>query len=145
MNHIYHQLILEHNRSPRNRGRLADATHVAEVVNPTCGDRLRIAVQVDGAGRLVAVAFDGDSCAIATAAASLMTEAVCGRDVAVVQALGSEFRRFIERGEPLRNASLQALAPLASVRDYPGRKRCATLPWEALAEALHNIKERADV
>ena len=142
MNHIYHQLILEHNRNPRNRGGLAEATHVAEMVNPTCGDRLRVAVQVDSAGRLLAVAFEGDSCAIATAAASLMTDVVRDLDIVVMQALGCEFRRFIESAEPLSSASLQALAPLGTVRDYPGRKRCATLPWEALSKAL---KERADV
>ena len=144
MNHVYHQLILEHNRTPSNRGALAGATHIAEVFNPTCGDRIRVDLRIDTAGRLERIAFDGDICAVATASASLMTEALDGGDAVAFEALAAEFRRFIEAGEPLTHERSSGLEPLGSVRDYPGRKRCATLPWEALVEAVYNSKEETD-
>ena len=131
---LYRDVIVDHNRSPRNRGRLAAPTHSAEGNNPLCGDQLRIFVDVreDVVREL---RFEGSGCAISTASASLMSEAVKGRSRAEVQALfDAVHRMLVERGEI--PASLGKLAALGGVREFPARVKCASLCWHTLAAAL---------
>jgi len=132
---LYQEVLLDHYRSPRNQGRLGSATGRAEGHNPLCGDR--IAVEVDVAGeRLNGVAFEGGGCAISTASASLMTEAVRGRSVAEVAALFEEFRKAVT-GDPGADVEpLGKLAVLCGVKDFPMRVKCATLAWHTLLAAL---------
>jgi nitrogen fixation NifU-like protein len=135
---LYEDVILEHARRPRNRGRLTQATHGAAVDNPLCGDTIRLDVEVVEGG-IRAATFEGHACAIATASASLLTVHVRGRPLA-------DARVMLERMDALcagppaaaeaAGTALGELAVFAGVRRYPLRVRCATLAWDALRRAL---------
>jgi nitrogen fixation protein NifU and related proteins len=131
---LYRDVIVDHNRSPRNRGRLPAATHHAEGDNPLCGDRLRLDVEV--AGNVIRdLRFEGSGCAISTASASLMSEAVKGRTRAETAELFSAVHRMLT-GETSDSARLGKLAALAGVRAFPARVKCASLCWHTLSAAL---------
>jgi nitrogen fixation NifU-like protein len=134
---LYQELILDHNRRPRNRGTLPDATHHAEGRNPLCGDKIAIYLQVDD-GRVTEARFDGAGCAISTASASLMTESLKGKTVAEVRALFEDFRALVmgKAGPSSAPAALGKLAALRGVCEYPVRVKCATLAWHTLLAAL---------
>jgi nitrogen fixation NifU-like protein len=132
---LYQEVLLDHYRSPRNRGRVAGATGRAEGHNPLCGDRIAVEVAVLEE-RLQEVAFEGTGCAISTASASLMTEAVQGRTVPEITALFDEFRKAVT-GDPTADVEpLGKLAVLCGVKDFPMRVKCATLAWHTLVAAL---------
>ena len=135
---LYQEVILDHCKRPRNFGPLADADHAAEGYNPLCGDRIKVYVALDGE-RLAGLAFEGSGCAISTASASLMTEALAGRTVPEAQELFGEVHEMLT-GDPSRRAetgeSLGKLAALAGVREFPVRVKCATLAWHTLQAAL---------
>lgn len=134
---LYQEVILDHNRRPRNWGVLPDATRVAQGHNPLCGDRLILHVRVEG-DRLAAVSFEGSGCAISKASASLMTDAVKGRtrdDIAVLfDRVHHMLTTPIDR--PIDETGLGKLAVLAGVREFPTRVKCASLPWHTLKSAL---------
>jgi len=131
---LYRDVIVDHNRSPRNRGRLPAATHHADGDNPLCGDRLRL--DLDIAGDVIRdLRFEGSGCAISTASASLMSEAVKGKTRAEVADLFGAVHRMLT-GEAGDAARLGKLAALAGVREYPARVKCASLPWHTLNAAL---------
>lgn len=133
---MYQERILAHFRTPHGRGLPTDgATRVGERRNPLCGDAIRIGAVLDGA-RVAAVGFDGSGCSIATASASMLTEAVRGRSVEEVHAIADAVERLL-RGEPVPEAELPGDLPaLAGVARHPQRIGCARLPWQALADAL---------
>ncbi|TCO38929.1 SUF system NifU family Fe-S assembly protein [Dokdonella fugitiva] len=130
---LYPQLVLEHRRNPRNRGRLDACTHAADGVNPLCGDRLRIELRcVDG--RIAELRHSGEACAVTVATASMLGELVEGLDAAAVEVLGGRFAAYIEgRGDA---AGLEALAAMAGLQQHPARRKCALLPWATLRAAL---------
>ncbi len=131
---LYRDVIVDHNRSPRNRGRLPAATHHAEGDNPLCGDRLRLDVEV--AGDVIRdLRFEGSGCAISTASASLMSEAVKGRTRAETAELFGAVHRMLT-GETAGSTQLGKLAALAGVRSFPARVKCASLCWHTLNAAL---------
>lgn len=137
---LYQEVILDHNKRPRNRGRLDNPTHSADGNNPLCGDRLKLYLKVQD-GRIVEARFEGMGCAISTASASLMTEVIVGRTVSEVEALFEEFHNMLT-GDPSIAAQappeLGKLAVFSGVREYPVRVKCATLAWHTLEAALHN-------
>jgi nitrogen fixation protein NifU and related proteins len=137
---LYRDVILDHNRNPRNFGRLESGrTGVelrrAEGHNPLCGDRLTVFVALDGE-RVADIRFEGSGCAISTASASLMTEAVKGRDRAAVRALFDKVHALLTRPETAPDAALGKLAALGGVSEFPARVKCATLSWHTLNAAL---------
>lgn len=132
---LYQEVLLDHSRRPRNFGELARPTGRAEGHNPLCGDRVTIEVASDGE-RLREIAIRGTGCAISTASASLMSEAVQGLSLAEIAALSERFRDLLTRkgtGDPEDLGKLQVFAGVA---DFPMRVKCATLPWHALEAAL---------
>jgi nitrogen fixation NifU-like protein len=131
---LYRDVIVDHNRSPRNRGRIAGASHHAEGDNPLCGDRLRLDVELDG-DVIRDLRFEGSGCAISTASASLMSEAVKGRTRAEAAELFGSVHRMLT-GEPPDALGLGKLAALAGVRAFPARVKCASLAWHTLNAAL---------
>jgi nitrogen fixation protein NifU and related proteins len=139
---LYQEVILDHHRRPRNRGTLAEPVHRAEGSNPLCGDQLTIYVRLNG-DVIEEVAFEGSGCAISTAAASLMTEAIKGKTVSEAQALFERYHRVLteEGGEADASRALGKLAVLSGVRQYPVRVKCATLCWHALKAALEDRQE----
>ncbi|QID16163.1 SUF system NifU family Fe-S cluster assembly protein [Nitrogeniibacter mangrovi] len=137
---LYQELILDHGRRPRNFGPLPEANRDAEGVNPLCGDQLHLHLKVED-GRIVDLRFDGHGCAISTASASLMTQALKGRTVAEAEALFDAFHALMT-GTPAPDAApLGKLEVLAGVREFPTRIKCATLAWHTLAAALHGGDE----
>lgn len=132
---LYQQTILDHSREPRNFGPLAGANRNAEGYNPLCGDR--IALHLDVADGVIRNArFEGAGCAIETASASLMTEAIKGlREDEALQLL--ERMRAMLTG--VAAAEPGKLAALAGVREFPQRIKCATLPWHTMAAALRDV------
>lgn len=132
---LYQEVLLDHYRSPRNRGHLESVTGRAEGHNPLCGDRIEVEVEVDE-GRLRNVAFEGSGCAISTASASLMTEAIAGLAEEEIAALFEQFRKAVT-GDPAADLEpLGKLAVLCGVKDFPMRVKCATLAWHTLLAAM---------
>lgn len=134
---LYQQVILEHNRKPRNFGKLEPCTHHAEGHNPLCGDQLELTLVVAD-GVIQDLKFEGTGCAIDVASASLMTGAVKGRRVEEAEAMADQFRALV-RGEldPLTQPhALGRLTLFQGVKDLPVRVKCAVLPWATLRSAL---------
>src|SRR5512135_3414120 len=133
---LYQEVILDHNKRPRNFRALVPSTHHADGHNPLCGDKVTVYLDIHD-GIIQDIAFQGSGCAISTASASLMTEALKGKPVAEVEHLFEEFHGVVTgAAEPSR--ALGKLAILAGVRDYPARVKCATLAWHTLRAALDN-------
>ena len=132
---LYRDVILDHNRHPRNFGPLEGANHHAEGNNPLCGDRLSLSVRLAGE-RIADIRFEGKGCAISTASASLMTEAVKGKDRGEVQALFARVHALLTEPEVTPDTALGKLAALSGVREFPARVKCASLCWHTLNAAL---------
>jgi len=131
---LYQELILDHGRRPRNFHETPGADHSAEGHNPLCGDQLMVFLRIDQ-GRVADASFVGHGCAISTASASLMTEAVRGLTVGEADSLFRDVHAMLT-GEPAPGRAYGKLAVLAGVRDYPARVKCATLAWHTLHNAL---------
>ena len=130
---LYQQVILDHNRRPRNRGRLPEANRVAHGDNPTCGDQCTIYLRLDG-DRIADISFEGSGCAISQASASLMTTQLKGKTAAEAGAIYQQFHDIVTSGrEP---AEISDLAAFAGVHAFPARIKCATLGWHAAFSAL---------
>jgi nitrogen fixation NifU-like protein len=132
---LYRDVILDHNRRPRNFGRIESADSHAEGHNPLCGDRLTVWVRLKD-DRIEDIRFEGKGCAISTASASLMTEAVKGKDKGTVQALYGRIHSLLTQQDAVPDASLGKLAALSGVREFPARVKCASLCWHTLNAAL---------
>ena len=134
---LYQSVILDHNKQPRNFGELPEANGRAEGHNPLCGDHLSVAVRIEE-DRLLAIAFEGQGCAISTASASLMSEAVKGLPVSEVRGLFERFHKLVTSA-PMQESASQGLGKLevfSGVREFPIRVKCATLGWHTLQSAL---------
>jgi nitrogen fixation NifU-like protein len=136
---LYQEVILDHNRKPRNFGALEHASHHAEGHNPLCGDHISVALDFDGE-RIGGIAFDGESCAICKASASMMTVSVKGKTREDAETLIQEFRDMATgKREAGGQHHIGRLAVFAGVRDLPTRVKCAILPWHTLHAALNSI------
>lgn len=142
---LYQEVILDHGRRPRNCRRLDAPTCSAEGHNPLCGDHFTVHVRVED-GVVKDVAFEGAGCAISTASASMMTQALKGKSVEETRALFRKFHSMVT-GDPLPPEAAQngpplgKLEALAGVREFPSRVKCATLAWHTLNAALENRHE----
>jgi nitrogen fixation protein NifU and related proteins len=138
---LYQEVILDHNRRPRNFGALPAANRRAEGHNPLCGDQVTLFVDVAD-GTIRDLAFEGSGCAISTASASLMTEALKGLSVDEARALFRGFQELVTVGRAEGSAAdLGKLEVFGGVRQYPMRVKCATLPWHTLKDALDRPDE----
>jgi nitrogen fixation NifU-like protein len=141
LNDLYRDVILDHNRQPRNFGSLEPADASVEGFNPMCGDRLTVRVRFDG-DKIGDIRFEGQGCAISTASASLMTEAVKGRTRAEALELFDRIHRLLT-DDAASGEELGKLAALSGVRAYPARVKCASLCWHTLASALRSSDPQA--
>jgi nitrogen fixation NifU-like protein len=133
---LYRDVIVDHNRNPRNFGKLEPADAHADGHNPLCGDRLTLYVNFDG-DRLSDVKFDGSGCAISVASASLLTEAVKGKTRDEVAQLFNDVHALLTQYDSVADPSrLGKLAALSGVREFPARVKCASLCWHTLNAAL---------
>jgi nitrogen fixation protein NifU and related proteins len=132
---LYQEVILDHNKRPRNFRTIESPSHHAEGYNPLCGDRLNLYVQVSG-DTITDVAFEGSGCAISKASASLMTDALKGKTVAEANSLFERFHRVVTTPPDQPVEDLGKLSVLAGVREFPVRVKCASLAWHTLKAAL---------
>ena len=134
---LYQEVILDHNRKPRNWGKLDRPSHRAEGLNPLCGDHIWVSLDIDG-DRVRNVAFEGQSCAICKASASMMTTSVKGKSVAEVEQLIQEFRDMAtgKLDVAQQDNHLGRLSVFGGVKDLPSRVKCAILPWHTLHAAF---------
>ena len=130
---LYQSVILDHNKRPRNRGKLPTANRVASGDNPTCGDNCTVYLRFDG-DRIAEISFEGAGCAISQASASLMTTQVKGKTAAEAQSLFNAFKEIVTTGKAPDEIS--DLAAFAGVHAFPARIKCATLGWHAALDAL---------
>jgi nitrogen fixation NifU-like protein len=137
---LYQDVIVDHNRSPRNFGKLENADRTLEGFNPLCGDRLTLYVKLDGS-KISDIHFDGSGCAISVASASLMTEALKGKTLEQAESIFNDFHHLLtaEDAEPDLDR-FGKLAALAGVRDYPSRIKCASLCWHTLHAVIDGDK-----
>ena len=137
LSELYQQVILDHNKKPRNFRVLEGANRVSEGLNPLCGDQLTVYMLMDD-GVVRDLSFVGTGCAISKAAASMMTQAVKGKSRDEARALFEEFHRMVtgELDESSEPNHLGRLTIFAGVRDYPARVKCASLPWHTMHAAL---------
>jgi len=132
---LYRDVILDHNKRPRNFGRLEPPAHSARGYNPLCGDELTVYVELEG--EVVRdLRFEGKGCAISMASASLMSEAAKGRTRGEVAALFGDVHALLTQADAPAPASLGKLAALSGVREFPARVKCASLCWHTLNAAL---------
>lgn len=133
---LYQEVIIDHNRSPRNFGKLEQFDRMLEGYNPLCGDRLTLYLKLDD-GSISDISFDGSGCAISVASASLMTDAMKGKTSDEAEGIFNEFHALVTGDESkVDHDKLGKLAAIAGVRDYPMRVKCATLCWHTLHSAL---------
>ncbi len=136
---LYQEVILDHNRKPRNYGAVDHASHRAEGHNPLCGDHISVTLELDGE-RIVDIAFQGEACAICKASASMMTVAVKGKTGSDAEMLIREFRDMATGKLDLAGPHhIGRLAVFAGVRDLPTRVKCAILPWHTLHAAFNAV------
>jgi nitrogen fixation protein NifU and related proteins len=141
---LYQEVILDHNKRPRNFGTLDHPSRTARGHNPLCGDRLTLQIAMDG-DRIAQVAFEGSGCAISKASASLMTEAIKGHTVAEAEALFDRFHALVTTPPdvPVSTDGLGKLAVFAGVREYPARVKCASLAWHTMKNAVEAVPATA--
>ncbi len=146
---LYRELIIDHARSPRHFGKLPDATHTAEGINPLCGDKLKMYFRIDTDDRISDARFEGSGCAISVASASLLIDTVIGLNID--EAL-KYFSALITRLAGVQSAdndnagdgiNLGKLRALEGVREFPSRVKCATLAWHALNSAIQRKSQPA--
>ena len=135
---LYQEVILEHNKNPRNFREIADADQYADGKNPLCGDALRVYVAFDG-DKISDVAFKGSGCAISKASASMMTQAVKGKTKHEAEVIFDEFHRMVtgELDIETEENELGKLKIFSGVLEFPARVKCASLSWHTLNAALH--------
>jgi nitrogen fixation NifU-like protein len=134
---LYQQVILDHNRAPRNFHEIPDANRTADGDNPLCGDQITLWVKVAG-DVIEDVGFQGKGCAISQASASLMTTVVKGKTVAEAERLFERFHAMVAGSGEADRGELGKLLAFAGVREFPSRVKCANLPWHTLHAALGN-------
>jgi len=138
MRQLYQEVILDHNRKPRNFGAISNANRHADGHNPLCGDHIKLSMNVLD-DKIDAIAFEGDGCAICNASASMMTGAVKGKAVEEAETLVEEFRNMVtgSLNPDAQSNHLGKLKVFAGVKDLPSRVKCAILPWHTLHAALN--------
>jgi nitrogen fixation NifU-like protein len=132
---LYQEVILDHNRRPRNFRTIDEATRKQEGYNPLCGDRLTLYVKLEG-DVIRDVAFQGIGCAISKASASLMTDALKGKTVEEARAMFEQFHDMVTSPPETPAPDLGKLSVLAGVREFPTRVKCASLAWHTLKAAV---------
>lgn len=141
---LYQEIILDHNRRPRNFGELAEANRRAEGHNPLCGDKVTIFLKLEG-DVIKEIRFKGAGCAISTASASIMTETLKGKTTREAEKLFKQFRHLVTGSSSESDENeieLGNLAVFHGVRDYPVRVKCATLAWHTLKASLEGKEEQ---
>ncbi|MFH1208099.1 MAG: SUF system NifU family Fe-S cluster assembly protein [Candidatus Omnitrophota bacterium] len=134
---LYQQMIMDHNKNPRNFHAMTDADRTVEGYNPLCGDHFKVYIKMEG-DRIKDISFDGSGCAISKSSASMMTSVLKGKTRGEAKALFEEVHKMLSRGmgEPFDAAKVGKLATLGGVCEFPSRVKCASLAWHTMLECL---------
>ena len=132
---LYRQVIMDHYKKPRNKGMLEDGSMTIDMNNPTCGDRIRLTMKIED-GKVSDVKFDGDGCSISMSSASMMTQAIKGKDVDTALAMSETFSLMIQGKEYDDEMDLGDIEALQGVSKFQARIKCATLAWKAMEKGL---------
>lgn len=135
MSDLYGEVLLDHYRLPRHKGRLTEPTVVAEGVNPLCGDQLTLDLKFDG-DRLVDIAFAGSGCAISMASASMLTDSLKGKSLDEIREWVTRVREFLKDGAEPADFDLGDICALSGIAQLPVRVKCAALPWTTIEQGL---------
>lgn len=138
---LYQEVILDHNKHPRNFHPVEPHSHDADGYNPLCGDRVHVELQVNDQGVIEDIGFQGDGCAISTASASIMTEALKGRSLEEAESVFERFRTLVTEDNATPDPDMGKVAVLAGVREFPMRVKCATLAWHTFEAAVREQGE----
>ena len=146
---LYQDIILEHGKSPKNKGRCKEYNHDAKGYNPLCGDKVHIYLKLNKEKKVENLTFEGDGCAISLASASIMTELVKGKSFDETKDIMSEFLKMIKSNSEIKSNYLDddqkiKLMSLSGVKQFPMRVKCATLSWHTLVSALEGKKEEVN-
>lgn len=136
LDQLYRQVIMDHYKTPRNKGALEQDSVNIEMNNPTCGDRIQLTLQVED-GIVKDAKFDGEGCSISMASASMMTQAVKGKDVDTALKLSEIFSDMMLGKEYDDSVDLGDIEALQGVSKFPARIKCATLAWKAMEKGVH--------
>jgi len=140
---LYRSIVLEHARAPHNFGPLPTATHTADGINPLCGDKLALRLEIDAGQRIRDARFEGTGCAISIASASILTDEIRGLSLAEARGVFDRFMAMLDGDTAATGDSVpRALRALGGVRQYPSRVKCATLAWHAMASATRECGDK---
>ncbi|KMY51708.1 MULTISPECIES: Fe-S cluster assembly sulfur transfer protein SufU [Bacillaceae] len=132
---LYRQVIMDHYKKPRNKGVLEDGNLTIDMNNPTCGDRIRLTMKVEDQ-KVVDAKFEGEGCSISMSSASMMTQAIKGKDIETAVKLSKTFSEMIQGNEYDDTLDLGDIEALQGVSKFPARIKCATLAWKAMEKGL---------
>lgn len=132
---LYRQVIMDHYKKPRNKGMLEDGSLTIDMNNPTCGDRIRLTMKIED-NKVSDVKFDGDGCSISMSSASMMTQAIKGKDIDTALTMSQTFSEMIQGKEYDDEIDLGDIEALQGVSKFPARIKCATLAWKAMEKGL---------
>ncbi|MGG3737451.1 Fe-S cluster assembly sulfur transfer protein SufU [Aeribacillus pallidus] len=134
---LYRQVIMDHYKNPRNKGKLEEGSVTVDMNNPTCGDRIHLTMKVEN-GKVVDAKFEGEGCSISMASASMMTQAIKGKDLDTALRLSSIFSDMMQGKDYDDDIDLGDIEALQGVSKFPARIKCATLAWKAMEKGLRN-------
>ena len=138
---LYQEIILDHGKSPRNKGKCEGFTNDAKAHNPLCGDKVHIYLKLNKDKQIENLSFEGEGCAISLASASILTETVKGKDLSLIKKISEDFLNMIKNRTKITINSLTAdqittIASLSGVQEFPMRVKCATMVWHTLLSAI---------
>ena len=141
LNELYQEIILDHGKNPRNKGKCADYNHDAKAHNPLCGDKVHIYLKLDKEKKIVDLSFEGEGCAISLASASILTDTLKGKDLSFTKKMSEDFLNMIKSKTKITLNSLTedqitTITSLSGVQEFPMRVKCATMVWHTLLSAL---------
>ena len=138
---LYQEIILDHGKNPRNKGRCEGYNHDAKAHNPLCGDKVHIYLKLDEEKKIVDLSFEGEGCAISLASASILTELTKGKDLSFIKKISEDFLNMIKNKTKITLNSLTedqvtTITSLSGVQEFPMRVKCATMAWHTLLSAV---------
>ena len=142
---LYQEIILDHAKNPRNKGKCEGYNYDAKAHNPLCGDKVHIFLNVDKNKNIKELSFEGEGCAISLASASILTDTLKGKDITITNKITDDFLNMIKNKakitvNSLTNDQITTIKSLSGVQEFPMRIKCATMAWHALLSAI-NRKE----
>jgi nitrogen fixation NifU-like protein len=142
---LYQEIILDHGKNPRNKGKCIGYSHDAKAHNPLCGDKVHVYLKLDSEKKVMDMSFEGEGCAISLASASILTETLKGKDLAFTKKVSEDFLNMVKNKTKITLNSLTedqitTITSLSGVQEFPMRVKCATMVWHTFLSALDNKK-----